>query len=214
MPKVKIYNLKPTTRIPNSHLPLIHYPGYFGAVDAGKVFDTFEHNGWTVQWINRYASSQPSHYHSTAHECMAILSGQAVIRFGVADTSSDLEENTYGNAFESGGVEVHVTAGDVFVIPAGVAHKTYDTNPKADFSLLTPGKGSGVEADDRRAAVSSVKLSGFTMLGAYPEDTFWDFKTGSPAERSAWNGIWAIARPEQDPVLGKSPEGICGLWQS
>lgn len=215
MPKVKSYHLKATARIPNSHLPLLHYPGFWAPakVDAGKVYDEFEHNGWEVQWIYRYGSTQPSHYHSTAHECMAVLSGQATIRFGAADISSDLEDNTYGTGFEDGGVEVHVTAGDVFVIPAGVAHKTFNTTPAADFSLLTPGQGSGIEAEDQRQAVAGIVLDGFTMLGAYPTGSKWDFQTGVEAQQPTWSNVWSTPLPKKDPVVGTSSEGLCGLWQ-
>jgi uncharacterized protein YjlB len=72
-------------------------------------------------------SNATAHYHSKAHECMAVLSGTARIRAGVAHTSEDLNENTYGPSWEEGGAEVQGEADDVFIILAGVAHKTYNT---------------------------------------------------------------------------------------
>ncbi|KAK3092216.1 hypothetical protein LTR53_019624, partial [Teratosphaeriaceae sp. CCFEE 6253] len=122
MPEVKAYPLPPTALIPNSPYPLLHYPGLLAAkadCNAAKVYDLMTSNGWDFQWIYRYGPTQASHYHSTAHECMAVLSGSATIRFGVADTSNDMEASTFGDAHEAGGVEVHAEKGDVFLIPAG-----------------------------------------------------------------------------------------------
>jgi uncharacterized protein YjlB len=125
MAEPKAYPLPPTKLIPNSPYPLLHYPGFFqpqsNNVDAVAVHDTFGSNGWDTQWIFRYGQTQKSHYHSQAHECMAVLSGEATIRFGVADTDNDLDRNTYGDGKEDGGVELHAKAGDVFIIPAGGA---------------------------------------------------------------------------------------------
>ena len=148
-----------------------------------------------------------------AHECMVVLTGSATIRFGVADTSSDLDESTYGSGKEEGGVEVQANAGDVFVLPAGTAHKTYDTQPKAEFALLTPGKGHGIEADDPRDALSKLELSGFCMMGAYPRGGGdWDFAAGGENE-GEYDKVWYVPKPSRDPVLGQAEEGLCGHWQ-
>jgi uncharacterized protein YjlB len=143
---------------------------------------------------------------------MVVLSGTATIRFGVADTSLDMDENTHGPAREEGGIEIEAKAGDVFLLPAGTAHKTYNTKPEAEFTLLSPGDGHGIGADDARAALANVELSGFTMLGAYPENgSHWDSKRGGE-DVGSYEKVWAVEKPEKDPVLGESPEGLCGLW--
>jgi len=208
------YYLKPTERIPNSHFPLLHYRNVLNQssqIDAGRVYDLFTDNGWKVNWIFRYGPTQRSHYHSSAHECMAVLTGNATIRFGVADTDPDLQKNTHGSAWEKGGTELQASAGDVFVIPAGVAHKTYDTTP-AEFALLTPGTGKGIEGADKKRALSEIELNGFTMLGAYPETSRWDFVEEN-MNRSEWRVTWSTAKPDRDPVLGKASEGLSGLWK-
>ena len=215
MAEVRKHYLPPTKRIPNSHFPLLHYPGLLAQkadCSAGKAYDLFSSNGWTVNWIFRYGQTQVSHYHSRSHECMAVLTGHATIRFGVADTTTDLADSTYGSEWEAGGIEIRAKAGDIFIIPAGVAHKTYDTRPIADFALLTPGKGQGIEAADPRQALVDLELSGFTMLGAYPNDTNWDFVAEStdPEDRAK---TWAVPKPEKDPALGTAQEGLCGVWQ-
>ncbi|KAL4872562.1 hypothetical protein BDV12DRAFT_210497 [Aspergillus spectabilis] len=214
MPQINEYHLFPTDLIPNSPRPLLHYKSVLskdpqtGHCSPVEVWDLFTKNDWNVHWIFRYSATQLSHYHSQAHECMAVLSGTATIRFGVADTSPDLEENTHGSAWEEGGIELQAEAGDVFIIPAGVAHKTYNTKPEAEFKLLTPGKGHGIEADDKRKALEGIELSGYTMMGAYNGGD-WDFvKSGGNYER-----VWAVSKPRLDPVFGGEERGLCGSWR-
>ncbi|KAL4928539.1 cupin domain-containing protein [Aspergillus undulatus] len=214
MVQVKQYHLAPTNLIPNSPRPLLHYKNVLAKradsfrCSPVEVYDYFTKNGWNVHWIFRYGPTQLSHYHSRAHECMAVLTGTATIRFGVGDTSENLEENTHGSAWEDGGIEVQAEAGDVFVIPAGVAHKTYDTAPKAAFKLMTPGTGHGIEAEDPRRALDDVQLSGFTMMGAYTGGD-WDFvKSGGEFER-----VWSVPKPKADPVFGRSEQGLCRTWR-
>lgn len=215
MVQVKKYYLSPTALIPNSPQPLLHYTD----LDLPKTnnntalhfHELFAANGWKTQWIFRYGQTQRAHYHSGVHECMAVLSGKATIRFGVADTSPDLEANTTGSAREDGGIEVEARAGDVFVLPAGTAHKTFDTQPEAEFALLTPGDGHGIDGDAREV-LGNVRLDGFTMLGAYPVDGGeWDFMEGGENE-GQYEKVWAAGKPESDPVLGKSGMGICSMW--
>ncbi|OCT44679.1 hypothetical protein CLCR_06303 [Cladophialophora carrionii] len=214
MVEVKKYHLPPTALIPNSPRPLLHYPGILSASESitTEAYDSFTNNGWQVQWIFRYGQTQASHYHSATHECMAVLSGTATIRFGVADTASDLEESTHGSGQEGGGVEVEARAGDVFIIPAGVAHKTFDTQPSAELKLLTPGSGHDIPASDVRGALQKLELSGFTMLGAYPVGGQWDFATGGE-NAGNYTQVWEVSRPENDPVLGKDKNGLVGQWE-
>ncbi|KGO48302.1 Cupin 1 [Penicillium expansum] len=211
--EVRKYHLLPTNLIPNSPRPLLHYKNvlpkniYSSHCDPGEVWQIFTKNGWKVNWLFRYSDTQLSHYHSNAHECMAVLSGTASIRFGVADMSADMHENTYNSAWEEGGLVLEAEAGDVFIIPAGVAHKTHNTFPKADFALLSPGKGHGIEADDPKKELSEIKLNGFTMMGAYSGGD-WDFiATGGNFER-----VWAVQKPKYDPVFGSHEMGLCARW--
>lgn len=144
---------------------------------------------------------------------MVVLTGTATIRFGVADTDHDLGKSTWAGASENGGVDVCADAGDVFVIPAGVAHKTHNTSPAAPFGILSPGEGRGIQAPDVNEALSKIELSGFTMIGAYPKDSGdWDFSVGGESVRN-FEAIWHVARPEKDPVLGVSLDGLVSLWK-
>jgi uncharacterized protein YjlB len=143
---------------------------------------------------------------------MVVLTGHARIRFGVADTADNLEDNTHGAAMEDGGVELDARAGDVFIIPAGVAHKTYNTQPEAEFALLTPGKGHAIDADDKCRALAEMELSGFTMMGAYPTGaTDWDHPVGGE-HVGRYEEIWSTSKPVKDPLLAESNSGLVGLW--
>ncbi|XPS76580.1 hypothetical protein M3J07_008628 [Ascochyta lentis] len=215
MVTVNVYYLAPSRLIPNSPQPLLHYVGLLSEPERRpeNIDDLFNVNAWKTQWIFRYGPTQGSHYHSSVHECMTILSGTATIRFGVADLDEELEKNTWGGAFESGGLEIQATAGDAFLIPAGVAHKTYNTSPGTPFSLLTPGEGRGIQAEDVSEALSQVELSGFTMMGAYPKNcSHWDFSLGEE-DVGNFEASWAVAKPDKDPFLGADVRGICGRWK-
>lgn len=213
------YFFPPTALIPNSPYPLLYYPGFLlkevqvsPNFAATTCYHLFNRNGWTAQWIFRYGPSQPSHYHSSVHECMAVLTGSARIRFGVADTTTDLEKNTHGTGSEEGGIEIVAKAGDVFVIPAGVAHKTFETKPEADFQLLTPGQGRGIEAEDKHGVIAELDLSGFTMIGAYPVgNREWNFARGGE-DAGNFEAVWTTSMPVKDPILGEAESGLLGVW--
>ena len=221
MVEVKKYHLPPTSLIPNSPQPLLHYPGLLSnkeTLNAAKVHDLYTANGWETKWIFRYGPTQDSHYHSQAHECMTVLSGTARIRFGVADTSSDLEESTHGDGKEPGGVEIDAKAGDVFVIPAGTAHKTFDTTKGSEFALLTPGGGHQIvprkEGQSVRDTLANIELNGFTMMGAYPMGGGdWDFAVGGE-NKGEYEKVWGVPKPGKDPILGSAEEGLVGMWTS
>ena len=160
-------------------------------------------------------TTPPSHDHSRTHECMVVMSGTARIRFGVADTSEDLQENTYGTAYETGGITLDAKAGDAFLIPAGVAHKTHMCRPRKSLALLTPGEGHGLVAQPGKTidqAMEKIELSGFTMCGAYPFGGQWDFAVGGE-DAGAYERVHSVAKPKLDPFLGDSPEGLVGIWQ-
>ncbi|SMQ52701.1 unnamed protein product [Zymoseptoria tritici ST99CH_1A5] len=211
MVEVRSYRLPPTKLVPNSPRPLLHYPGLLQRETPADIHNLLKSNGWQTQWVFRYGATQDSHYHSAAHEAMVVLSGTAIVRFGVADTVADLEQNTHGDGKEPGGIEIKANTGDVFVLPAGLAHKTFDTSPSESFRLLTPGEAKGIAAEDVGKALNEIQLSGFTMLGAYPQGSKWDFKR-SAEDHGQFEKSWSVPRPARDPVLGDAVEGICGQW--
>lgn len=221
MVEVRTYSLPPTRLIPNSPRVLIHYPRLLlpqvsdPSFRASAIYNLFGSNGWTTHWIARYGPTQPSHYHSGAHECMAVISGTgATLRFGVADTSSEVEAHTHGDGHEEGGIEVQAQLGDVFILPAGVAHKTYDPRPEVEEMKFYHLEEKDIGDEERsKKYFEAVDIKGeFMMMGAYPVGDRWDFMVGGEHE-GRFDEVWNLRTPERDPVLGKSEEGICGLWK-
>ena len=90
----------------NPSLPLIVYRAALetGPRCAADCERLFADNGWSGARRNGIYSHH--HYHSTAHEVLGIAAGSVRVRLGGEDGKT---------------VELH--AGDVVVIPAGVAHK-------------------------------------------------------------------------------------------
>lgn len=99
--------------------PLIVYQGVFqpAAHDpASTAEQLFTANGWLGIWRNGIFAYH--HYHSTAHEVLAICRGTVQVRFGGEQ-----------------GVTLEVKAGDVAVLPAGTGHKRL----RASNDLLVVG---------------------------------------------------------------------------
>ncbi len=142
---------------PNSKLPLLLYrdavplPGE----DPASIFEQlFALRGWRGSW--RDGIYPYHHYHSTAHEVLGVYSGSARVQLG-------------GNR----GVTYDVHAGDVPIIPAGVAHKNLG------------------------------EKGGFGVVGAYPEGQAWDMNYGGAGERPRVDeNIARVALPKLDPVYG------------
>ena len=142
---------------PNSPLPLLFYWHAIAtnAKDPASVFEKcFAKNDWTNSWRDGVYSFP--HYHSTSHEVLGVYSGAATLRLGGEH-----------------GKNLDVHAGDVIVIPAGVAHQNL------------------AASDD------------FGVVGAYPEGRDWDLLRGLPGERpKADRNIAALPMPDNDPVYG------------
>ncbi|MEQ9640865.1 MAG: cupin domain-containing protein [Alphaproteobacteria bacterium] len=140
--------------VPNSPLPLLVYEAALADRAAGAVQDLFAANGWPGGWVNGVFTHH--HYHSTAHEVLGVISGWAEVLFG-------------GPA----GKRLRVEAGDVVVVPAGVAH-------------CNVGQGDG-----------------FSCVGAYPAGQHPDHCRDTGADRDdALANIAAVPLPAQDPVHG------------
>lgn len=80
------------------------------------------------------------------------------------------------------GQKVEIEAGDIIVIPAGVSHKNLGSS------------------------------SDFRVVGAYPDGSDYDLKTGSEGERpQADKNIAAVPVPSTDPFLGRKG-GVTAIW--
>ena len=155
--KIQPIYLEDDGTFPNSSLPLLVYPAVVTptAPDPAVVFEQrFRENGWPGAWRNGIYGFH--HYHSTAHEVLGICRGCARVQVGGEP-----------------GTVLDVAAGDVVVIPAGVAHKNL-----------------GASAD-------------FLVVGAYPKGQPWDMNDGRPGERPRTDGnIRRVRLPPADPVSG------------
>jgi uncharacterized protein YjlB len=100
--------LRDDGRIPNHPtLPLLVYPLALALSrgDPASIAETiFRRNRWGGLWRNGIYDFH--HYHSTAHEALAIVRGDAVVQLG-----------------GEGGITLSLSAGDVLVLPAGTGHK-------------------------------------------------------------------------------------------
>ena len=154
--KALAFGLADDGRIPNSRLPVLLYrDAVRPARDPAAAFETlFAANGWGGSWRNGIYPFH--HYHSTAHEVLGVYRGAATVQLG-----------------GERGVTQKVSAGDVLIIPAGVAHKNL-----------------GATGD-------------FGVVGAYPPGQDWDMNYGRPEERPRTDrNISRVALPRTDPVYG------------
>ena len=144
--------------VPNNSLPLVLYRGALGSEGdlAARCEEMFEAHGWPGAWRNGIYGHH--HYHSNAHEVLGIARGTARVRLG--------GEN---------GASVELRAGDVVVIPAGVAHK--------------------------REAASADLL----VIGSYPRGQRPDIcRAEAGAHDQSVGQVAKVALPECDPVTGRA----------
>lgn len=154
-------------RFPNSPLSVLVYRAVASvAIERASHFERlFSAHAWPAAWRNGLYAQH--HYHSTAHEVLGVYDGWVKARLGG----------------ERGGL-LTLQAGDVIVIPAGVAHCN-----------------EGQSRD-------------FRVVGAYPRGTEMDMVYGQPRERPAADRrVAAVPLPEQDPVFGSSGP-LLVLWRS
>lgn len=153
---IETYQFPDDGVVPNSRLPLVVYRG--ALADDGDHTAAcerlFARNGWPDAWRNGIYAHH--HYHATAHEVLGIARGSARVRLG-----------------GESGQTVELRAGDVVVIPAGVAHK----RESASGDLL--------------------------VIGAYPRGQSPDIRGAEQAaHEDALAKVAAVPLPETDPVTG------------
>lgn len=141
----------------NERLPLLAYQGaiQLHGPDPASIFEKlFETQHWGSSWRNGVFSYH--HYHSSAHEVLGVYGGTAQVQLGGEQ-----------------GLILTIQAGDVLIIPAGVAHKNL-----------------GASRD-------------FHVVGAYPDGQYPDTCYGRAGERpQADRNIARLALPQADPLYG------------
>ncbi len=139
--------------IPNSALPMLVYRQAVPA-DPDAIEALFAANGWPPAW--RDGVHPFHHFHSTAHEALGVARGEATVLFG-----------------GPGGQILHLRAGDVAVLPAGVGHCSQSHSPD------------------------------LMIVGAYPDGTrhLLDTRRGEPTDIAAMRrNIAEVAVPACDPL--------------
>ena len=163
---VETYRFADDGIVPNNPaLPLVVYRGALaeGGDRAAACERLFAQHGWPDAWRDGIYAHH--HYHSTAHEVLGIAAGNARVRLG-----------------GEGGQTVELCAGDVVVIPAGVAHK----RESASADLL--------------------------VIGAYPRGQRPDLcRAEADAHDPALGRIAAVPLPAADPVTGR-PYPLLECW--
>lgn len=100
-------------RIPNTSIqskPLMIYHGAFDATPT-ELSDHLEEIGEVVpQWV--YSMYNQTHFHSTTHEVLGVVSGRARLCFGGEENPKRFEPT--------------VQRGDLIIVPAGVGHRLLD----------------------------------------------------------------------------------------
>lgn len=109
--------LPPGEDVPNNpRLPVLLHRAAVPADEPAAAEALFRAHGWRPAW--RDGIHPWHHYHSNAHEALAVVSGHVRVQLG-------------GEA----GVQMDLAAGDVVVLPAGTGHR----NLAASEGLLVVG---------------------------------------------------------------------------
>ena len=127
--------------IPNHpRFPVLVYRG----VQVSDARALLAAHGWGGSWVNGVFDFH--HFHSTSHEALAVVAGQATLELG----------GPQGDSFEG-------TTGDVLVLPAGTGHRRASARNgftvvgayppgQEDYDLLRGDDPAEVEAARERIA--------------------------------------------------------------
>ncbi|KUI62806.1 Uncharacterized protein YjlB [Cytospora mali] len=158
--RVSQHSIPSHERLPNSSIlnkPLLIYHSVFTNPSASAIESHLTSIGVvTPQW--RYSMYPTTHFHSTTHEVLCVSSGKARLCFGGEDNPERVEPT--------------VQAGDVMVLPAGMAHRLLEDS------------------------------GGFEMVGCYPKGCDWDMCYGREGEEGRVTTIEKLDWFEKDPVYG------------
>ncbi|MFP4977721.1 cupin domain-containing protein [Paenibacillus sp. CN-4] len=122
----------------NPELPALVYPRALSG-RPNEALEVFARNGWLGGWTAGVYSYH--HYHSNAHEALAVVQGTAVLQLG-------------GDS----GLRLPVSAGDVLVLPAGTAHKCISSGPGFAVSGAYPdGMDYNLRTEDDADRLQSIR---------------------------------------------------------
>ncbi|KAM0415850.1 hypothetical protein ACHAPT_013210 [Fusarium lateritium] len=165
------YFIKPTTHCPNNVLPVLVYRGVLPKPhDETSTTMLLESHGWTKK--GTWGTIAVKHFHPNTHECYGVFQGDSELIFGAG-----------GGDDEDAGVKCHVRAGDVVVVPAGVAHASVEREEK------------GKDESEK-----------YRYIGVYPDGSpKWRSELGKTPlgeGRELFDEIGGVPMPREDPVRG------------
>lgn len=134
----------PNGDIPNHpRFPVLVYRQAFD--DPGELRDRLAANRWPVDWTGGVYDYH--HYHSTAHEFLAVVAGGGELLVGGPDAA-----------------RITLATGDALVLPAGTGHRRGSTDPAFTvigaypegqvWDLIRSGETPPPEVEQRIAAVA------------------------------------------------------------
>ena len=129
---VERYVFEDDGTIPNSRLPALRYRDVGAAAAPDACQATFAEHGWLGAW--RDGIYPFHHFHSTAHEVLGVVRGQATVMLGGPR-----------------GERLQVATGDVLVLPAGTGHCRQQAT---DDFLVIGAYPDGMAWDIRRGEAS------------------------------------------------------------
>ncbi|KAH8655440.1 hypothetical protein BX600DRAFT_469651 [Xylariales sp. PMI_506] len=165
---------KRTPFCPNNPLPVLVYRGVLPVHDEASVSEALQRHGWVKKGC--WGTITTRHFHPNTHECYGIFQGSSELVFGQGGADDP-----------EAGVKCRVQAGDVVVVPAGVAHAS--VSPE----------------DHSPDPVTGEKPPRYRYIGVYPGDApHWrnEFgKTPLRVDDDLFAEVAAVPIPS-DPVHG------------
>ncbi|KAL1792254.1 hypothetical protein ACET3X_010005 [Alternaria dauci] len=168
------YALPSATHVPNNILPVLIYRGVLPTpVNSELTKRLCEGNDWEKR--GEWGEITIPHFHPNTHECYAILRGSSRLALGRSKEHDATD-----------GIEINIHTGDVIVIPAGVSHRSLES-----------------EGD-------------FRYIGVYPKAApRWrnnHCEEHEPMD-ALRQEIDSVAIPDSDPVFGRAGP-LCQIWKS
>ena len=114
--RIETLEFRANNWVPNNpRLPVVPVRGALGGARPDReIHALYRANGWGGTWT--WSVYGFHHYHSNAHEALAVASGEARLMLGGPE-----------------GTEVVVRAGDLAVLPAGTGHRLLEAS--GDFAV-------------------------------------------------------------------------------
>lgn len=108
----EIHHISPTPHIPNSKLPILVYRGALRGTTPEETVHAIEANDWLKG--GRWKTYKTAHFHTTVHECYAVVQGSTVYQLGKSPLDAECDDlgRENGRVFD-------FRQGDVFVLPVG-----------------------------------------------------------------------------------------------